>query len=305
MKLPRRKFLTISAAALLAPVAARATFAQTPPARITVLYDAFGKASNLKRGWGFAALVEYGGRRVLFDTGAKAADLAYNVDALGIDLKKLDFVVISHRHNDHTAGLHYVLRENPGVAIYTPVEGAAFDLASAPAFMNLIKRYVASVPDELRYFGGTPPSEIRYEPPWAGARFVQIRETTEVLPGMFLFSTRSETPGTREMNEIALVIKTPKGNVLVVGCSHPGIEKMLETVIKIDPQIYSVFGGFHLVDVSDDRVTEIVSGFRDKWKIERMAAGHCTGQFAFAELVRIYAANFDHAGVGSIIALPS
>ena len=128
-----------------------------------MLYDAFGKASNLKRGWGYSALVEYGGRRVLFDTGAKAADLAYNVDALGIDLKKLDFVVISHRHNDHTAGLHYVLRENPGVTIYTPVEGAAFDVATAPAFMNLIKRYVASVPDELRYFGGTPPSEIRYE----------------------------------------------------------------------------------------------------------------------------------------------
>jgi 7,8-dihydropterin-6-yl-methyl-4-(beta-D-ribofuranosyl)aminobenzene 5'-phosphate synthase len=301
----RRHLLAGSAATLLAPFPAGAAYAQTSPARITVLYDAFGKPSNLKRGWGYAALIEYGGRRILFDTGAKAADLAYNVSALGIDLKNLDFVVISHRHNDHTAGLHYVLRENPGVTIYTPVEGAAFDVPTAPAFMNLIKRYVASVPDELRYFGGTPPSEIRYEPPWAGARFVQIVETTEVLPGMFLFSTRSETPGTREMNEIALVIKTPKGNVLVVGCSHPGIEKILETVIKIDSQIYSVFGGFHLVGVSDVQVTEIVSAFRDKWKIERMAAGHCTGQFAFAELVRIYGANFDLAGVGSVIALPS
>jgi hypothetical protein len=45
--------------------------------------------------------------------------------------------------------------------------------------------------------------------------------------------------------------------------------------------------------------------FRDKWKIERMAAGHCTGQFAFAELIRIYAANFEPAGVGSVISLPS
>ena len=107
------------------------------------------------------------------------------------------------------------------------------------------------------------------------------------------------------MNEIALVIKTPKGNVLVVGCSHPGIEKMLETAVKIDPQMYSVFGGFHLVGMPDERVTEIVLGLRDKWKIERMAAGHCTGQFAFAELVRIYAEKFDLAGVGSVIALPS
>jgi 7,8-dihydropterin-6-yl-methyl-4-(beta-D-ribofuranosyl)aminobenzene 5'-phosphate synthase len=171
--------------------------------------------------------------------------------------------------------------------------------------MNLIKRYIASVPDELRYFGGNTPSEIKYETPWAGARFVQIRQTTEVLPGMFLITARSETPGTREMNEIALVIKTPKGGVLVVGCSHPGIELMLETATKIDPQVYALFGGFHLVDVSDVRVTEIVLNFRDKWKIERMAAGHCTGQFAFAELIRVYGAKFDLAGVGSVTSLPS
>ena len=59
------------------------------------------------------------------------------------------------------------------------------------------------------------------------------------------------------------------------------------------------------VDISDPEVTEMVMRFRDKWRIERMAAGHCTGQFAFAELVRIFGEKFDHAGVGSVIALPS
>jgi len=301
----RRHLLAGSTATLLAPFAAERACAQEPTARITILFDAFGKPSDLKRGWGYSAFIEYGGRRILFDTGSKSADFAYNVSALGIDLKRVDLVVLTHRHNDHTAGLGHVLRENPSVTIYTPIEPAGFNSPISPPLTNLIKRYVASVPEDLRYFGGSVPSDISPEAPWSHARFVQIRDTTEILPGFFLFSTRSETPGTREMNEISLMLKTPKGGVLVVGCSHPGIEKIFEVAAKIDPHIYSVFGGFHLVDISDAQVTEMVMRFRDKWRIERMAAGHCTGQFAFAELVRIYGANFGPAGLGSIIALPS
>jgi 7,8-dihydropterin-6-yl-methyl-4-(beta-D-ribofuranosyl)aminobenzene 5'-phosphate synthase len=300
----RRLVLAGSAATSIAPLLVSTAFAQTPAARVTILFDAFGRPSNLRRGWGYSSLIEYGGRRVLFDTGSNGASFEHNVKSLGVDLKNLDFVVISHRHNDHTAGLHHVLRENPSITIYTPLEGAAFNRQTGPDLMNLIKRYVASVPDDLRYFGGNPPAENRSESPWPGARFVQIRKTTEVLPGFFLFTTRSETPGTREMNEISLVVKTPKGGILVVGCSHPGIERLVETATKIDPQIHEVFGGFHLI-VSDAQATETVVALRDKWRVERVAAGHCTGQFAFAEMIRIFGPRFDFAGVGAVISLPS
>src|SRR2546430_10819197 len=70
-------------------------------ARITVLYDAFGKASAMQKDWGYAALVEYGGKRILFDTGNNPDILAQNAKAKGIDLSRLDFVVMSHRHGDH------------------------------------------------------------------------------------------------------------------------------------------------------------------------------------------------------------
>jgi len=301
----RRQWLVGSSGALLVPFVTSLAGAQGSPARITILFDAFGKPSALKRGWGYSALIEYGGRRILFDTGAKSADFAANASALGVDLKNLDFVVISHRHNDHTGGLNHVLSENPNVTIYTPVEGAGFNSPIPPGLLNQIKRNIASVPDELRYFGGNPPTDLRTEPPWASARFMQIREQTEVLPGVFLISNQSDIPGTREMNEISLVLKTPKGSVLVVGCSHPGIEKIVEATAKIDPKIYAVFGGFHLVDIPDAKVTEMVTAFRDKWKIERMAAGHCTGQFAFAEMIRVFGPNFDMSGVGSVIPLPT
>jgi 7,8-dihydropterin-6-yl-methyl-4-(beta-D-ribofuranosyl)aminobenzene 5'-phosphate synthase len=299
----RRNLLGGSAAALLAPFVIRNACAQEL-ARATVLFDAFGKPSNLGRGWGYSIFIEHGGRRILFDTGGRSAEFANNASALSVDLKRLDFVTITHRHNDHTAGLGHVLRENPAVTIYTPFEGGGFNSPTPPALTNLITRQVAGVPDDLRYFSGNPPPQGGDGTPWPGAHFVQIGEPKEVLPGLFLFATRSERRGTMEMNEISMVVKTAKGGVLFVGCSHPGIEKILEAAVKITPQIYAVLGGFHLVDMADAQVTEMVMRFRDKWKIERMAAGHCTGQFAFAELVRIFGDNFDHAGVGSVVALP-
>jgi 7,8-dihydropterin-6-yl-methyl-4-(beta-D-ribofuranosyl)aminobenzene 5'-phosphate synthase len=85
--------------------------------QITVLYDAFGKITAMKKDWGFAALVEIGGRRILFDTGNNPDVFAQNVKAAGVDLGKLDFVVMSHRHGDHMGGMTYLLGKNPKVKI--------------------------------------------------------------------------------------------------------------------------------------------------------------------------------------------
>ena len=117
------------------------------PRRITVLYDAFGPPSSLVKDWGFAALVEYRGRRVLFDTGNNAGIFEQNTKELGIDLTRLDAVVISHRHGDHTSGLTHLLKVNPGVRIYTPQEGAFFK-GQAPS--GFLERY-PGLPPNLQY----------------------------------------------------------------------------------------------------------------------------------------------------------
>lgn len=96
------------------------TVINPPKAQITVLYDAFSKNPALQKDWGYAALVEYGGKRILFDTGDNPDTLAHNVKILGIDLSKLDFVVMSHRHSDHMGGLTYLLSVNPKVKVYAP-----------------------------------------------------------------------------------------------------------------------------------------------------------------------------------------
>jgi 7,8-dihydropterin-6-yl-methyl-4-(beta-D-ribofuranosyl)aminobenzene 5'-phosphate synthase len=79
-----------------------AASAQLSPAKaqITVLYDAFGQNSAMHKDWGYAALIEYGSKRILFDTGNNPDTLAENARVKGIDLTKLDYVVMSHRHGD-------------------------------------------------------------------------------------------------------------------------------------------------------------------------------------------------------------
>lgn len=297
------RLLRFATLVTLLPLAA-SVFAQDPPARVTILYDAIGKSTRLKHGWGYSALIEYGGRRVLFDTGGRLNDFASNVNALGVDLSRLDFVVLSHRHGDHTSGLHHVLKLNPRVKIYTPAEQQNFHTPSSPALVNHIRRRIDSAPEDMHYFDGKVPEQIGSDSPWPDANFAQIRTPTEVLPGFWLFSTVSDVTGTKEMNEVALAVKTPRGLVVVVGCSHPGIEKILEAATKIEPRVYSIFGGFHLVDIPDQEVTAMVTRFRDKWKFERVAAGHCSGEFAFSEFNRIYGTKYDRAVVGAVIELP-
>lgn len=300
----KRLWFALCLVCLLA-MAQRATAAAADlgPARVTILYDAIGKVPNLKHGWGYSALVEYGGKRILFDTGGDMEDFAANAKSLKVDLTHLDFVVISHRHGDHTSGLRHVLAVNPQVRIYAPVE-SGYDSDMAPGLAKMVKRRVDTAPDDMHYYDGQYPARMTTGSLWYGARFEHVTKPMEVMPGFWLFATQSDNPGTKELNEVSMAIRTPQGLVVIVGCSHPGIEKILATAVTIDPHLYSVFGGFHLVDMPDAAVTEMVLRFRDQWKFQRVAAGHCTGEFAFSELNRVYGGKFDRAGVGNVIPLP-
>src|SRR5947208_16571479 len=150
MRLAHPTWLMLAAAVVLPAHA-------TPPPlpnRVTILYDAFGGRAGLTRDWGFAALVEYNGKRILFDTGNNADVFAKNIRALGVDLRTLDFVVISHRHGDHTAGLNYLLTVNPGVKIYAPKEDFGVFGAALP---GTFYRSDSTLPSRMRYFDGRPP----------------------------------------------------------------------------------------------------------------------------------------------------
>jgi 7,8-dihydropterin-6-yl-methyl-4-(beta-D-ribofuranosyl)aminobenzene 5'-phosphate synthase len=291
--------LLIPALSFLAPSAN----ASLPPAtkRVTILYDAFGSRPGLTRDWGFAALVEYGGKRILFDTGNNADIFARNVRALGIDLGRLDFVVISHRHGDHVAGLNYLLRVNPHVKVYAPKENFGVFGSTLP---GTFYRRDSTLPDSMRYFDASEPAELRSGTPWPAANFSWVDSLTEVAPGVAIISTISKTPGTLELRELSLAIRTPEGVVLLVGCSHPGIETIVEASRPWGDHVHAIFGGLHLVTTPDSAITRIATALHDKWQIDQIAPGHCTGEPAFAALKRLFGPRYVYAGLGTVTELP-
>jgi 7,8-dihydropterin-6-yl-methyl-4-(beta-D-ribofuranosyl)aminobenzene 5'-phosphate synthase len=269
---------------------------------ITILYDAFGNDPAMKKDWGFSALVEVGGKRILFDTGNDGDIFAANVKAKGVDLANLDFVVLSHRHSDHMAGLNHVLTVNPRVKIYAPREGFGIYGSSLPSSFY---RKDESLPPQMRYYDGKPPEVMKFGAAWQGANFETIEKTTEVAPGVTLIALVSEAPGTRELRELSLAVNTPDGVVLVVGCSHPGIDKIVEAAAAINPKIHLIAGGFHLVVAQDEVITKAVAALKDVFKVEHVAPGHCTGEPTFAALKQAFGNRYIYAGVGVSLPLGS
>ena len=271
--------------------------------KVTILYDAFGESTELTKDWGFSALVEHNGKRILFDTGNDAAKFEHNVKALGVDLTKLDFVVISHRHTDHTTGLKYVLSVNPNVTVYVPADLAnGFGGAPVPkAFF----RPDESLPTKMRYFGGTEPEHLTLGKLYDTGNFVLVNQLTEVSPGIFLVWTVSQKKGTLELPELTLAIKRPNGLLLVDGCSHSGIEAILEAAGAVDPRTEILFGGLHLVTTPVEEIDALVENLKTKWKVQRIAPGHCTGEPAFARLKKAYGENYLYAGLGTKVEIPS
>jgi 7,8-dihydropterin-6-yl-methyl-4-(beta-D-ribofuranosyl)aminobenzene 5'-phosphate synthase len=296
-----KRSIPLLLASLLAVVVALSGAPRTAAAddvKITILYDAFGTDPAMKKDWGFSALIESGGKRILFDTGNDRDVFAANVAAKGVDLTKLDFVVVSHRHSDHMAGLAHVLSANPNVKVYAPKEGFGIFGSSLPSSFY---RKDEGLPPEMRYYGSNPPAVMTFGTAWQGANFELVEKTTEIAPGITLIALVSDAPGTKELRELSLAIDTPDGVVLIVGCSHPGVEKIVEAAAALNPRIHLIAGGFHYVVAQDDAIARLVTALKDTFKVENVAPGHCTGEPVFAALKQAFADRYIYAGVGSAL----
>ena len=294
---------SIAAIALILPLSGYSLHEMLagPMNRVTILYDAFGKSPMMKKDWGYSALIEHGGKRILFDTGNNAEIFAQNVKAAGVDLGQLDFVVISHRHLDHTAGLTSLLKVNPAVRIYAPKE--AFGVFGS-ALPSQFYRKHDSLPQAMRYYDGHPADTLEFGTAWANGTFVMVDSTLEVAPGVHIISLVSDAVGTKELRELSLALETPRGMVVVAGCSHPGIEKIVQAATGIDQRVHMIFGGFHLPAASDEVIARIAAALHDTYKVDHVAPGHCTGEPAFYRFKKTWREQYRYAGVGSVIALP-
>jgi len=253
-----------------------------PAARLTILDDNTVARPGVKAVWGFACLAEAGGHTVLFDTGADPAVLKDNLAALKIDPSRIEAVVISHYHGDHTWGAPG-LGNRPGVPVYTP-------------------RSFADHPKEAAALAS------------AGLTLVPVCAMTPLFAGIAIseplhFTDRIATgkAGTGfhdDLWEECLTVDTPEGLVVIVGCSHPGILTLLDQVSKEHGRpIALVIGGFHLLGDSRDHVRSIAASMK-AMGVRGVSATHCTGGLAEAVFREEFGDSYVDAGVGAVITTP-
>src|SRR5262249_50627484 len=154
-------------------------------------------------------------------------------------------------HGDHMGGLTYLLRVNPKVTVYAPKEGFGAFGADLPSSFY---RKDPSLLAEQRYYSGAPPEIMKFGSAWPAANFQLVDKSTEIAPTMPLVSVVFDKPVTVELRQRSLVINTPEGLAIVVGCSHPGIDKIVESASAINPRILLITGGFHLVVAPDSDI---------------------------------------------------
>lgn len=257
------KFMCLVSAVLASVVSAKADGATL---RFTILYDNYLYKEGTRADWGFSCLIEGLDKTILFDTGTDPRILMHNVEALNVDLKKVDQIVITHNHGDHTGGLPAVLERTSGIPVFFP--------ASFPAEFG---RRVESL----------------------GARAQTVDEPVEICKNVHLTGEMGEA-----IVEQSLVIDTPQGLIVVTGCSHPGIVKILRRAKEIvDKPIALVFGGFHLGNMKDADVEAIIAEFKGLG-VERCGATHCTGDRPIALFKKAFGENYVPMGTGRIIEVP-
>ncbi|MBL8770458.1 MAG: MBL fold metallo-hydrolase [Phenylobacterium sp.] len=227
--------------------------------------------------WGYAALVEVDGRKILYDTGARPETVLANARELKIDLSDVEDVVLSHHHGDHTGGF-LVLRKalaarNPKALTRVHV-AEGFFLAGGQGYRPAIPRFRADLEA-------------------AGATFIVHKDPVEIAPGVWLTGPVPRETGEKNYpqgwrlagggeddvpEDMAMVFDTADGVVALSGCGHAGVVNIVRRARSIagGKPLLALIGGLHTFALNDERLDWTGAELRAAG-VRYMLLGHCTG----------------------------
>lgn len=233
--------------------------------------------------WGFAALVEVDGRRILFDTGANEDTVQRNLKVMGLDLSDVEMVILSHNHADHTAGLLTLRRQ---FAAKTPralskVYAGTGILWSRITPAGRLDDRVATIKRDFEATGGS---------------FIDVARPIEILPGVWLTGPVPRIHPERNWSNVGkvrtaagevedtvpedmtLIVQTEKGLVYLFGCGHAGvINTLTHARTTIDPSpVKAVIGGLHLFAATDQHLAWTAAQLKS-FGVQQLVGAHCTG----------------------------
>jgi len=256
--------------------------------------------------WGFAALVESDGHRILVDTGARPETVLSNARELNVDLSDVQEVILTHNHSDHVGGLLTLRRE------YMKKNPAALSLVH-------VGRGIFYSRPETDGKEGNPMVALRQDYESTGGKFVEHDQAIELFPGAWLtgpvprtypernwsVSGKVKTPEGLVEDTVpedqSLILSTPNGLVMVTGCGHAGVINILTFAQKEFPKtpVYAVVGGIHLFPASDqqlDWTADKLKGFG----LSYLVGAHCTGIESVYQIRQHLALTRKSAVVGAV-----
>ena len=252
--------------------------------------------------WGFSAMIEADGQRILFDTGSRENTVLQNSRELNISLEKIDNVFLSHNHKDHTGGLISLRKNYPTSFSNAHIgEGIFYPRPNSRGTEHYILKNKTTLET-------------------LGIDFISHKNPSQILPGLW---TTGQIPriydekNWSELGEIidlngnnledtipedqSLFFDTENGIVLVSGCGHAGLINTLEYVNKIIPNrpIYKIIGGFHLLKLNEDKL-EWTAKKMEEFGVKFFVGAHCTGLNSTYSIRKFLNLSSKNALVGSV-----
>ena len=252
--------------------------------------------------WGFSAMIEVDGERILFDAGSRENTVVQNAKELSINLDNIDNIFLSHNHKDHTGGLITLKKEYPNSFKKAHVgEGIFYSRPNAEGDDN----YILSNKNTLENLG---------------IKFITHKNPTQLVPGVWTTGQVPRKYEEKNWSDIgkmidskgnivedvvpedqSLFFDTENGIVLISGCGHAGLANTLDYVQKIIPgrPIYKIIGGFHLLKLSNDKL-EWTAGKMREAGVKYFVGAHCTGLNSTYSIRNFLGLTSESALVGSV-----
>ena len=259
-------------------------------------------SQNLMGEHGLSFYIQAGDRRILFDTGQNLA-IANNADVLKIDLSRLDTVVLSHGHYDHSSGLKSLLDCNTHFTLYAHPDVFGPKLKGAGAKHKYIGIPVTR--QALEEKGVTirlHKEPIAIAPAVTTTGEIALDNDFEEVESGFHLKNGEDYPADTLTDDRALILDTAKGLVVLLGCSHRGVVNTLNHIKRVTGRntIHAILGGLHLGKASDEKLAQIVDHLRT-FGLEKIVPGHCTGPKAFVALSNAFKEKVFLNTVGSVM----
>ena len=238
---------------------------------ITVVHDNNPYKEGLETAWGFSSLVIGAEKTILLDSGGDGSILLGNMEKLAVEPKSIDIVVLSHLHGDHTGGLDSFLEKNSDVTTYLP------------------KSFPKKFKDNVLSFR---------------SKIVEVEQSLKICENIYSTGQLG-----RLIKEQSLIVRTDKGLIVITGCAHPGIVKIVNAAKDLmrapalrEPKddILLVIGGFHLEWATKGKIEKTISAFK-QIGVRYVGPAHCSGNKARSLFEKRFGENYIDVGAGKVV----